>query len=246
MKRTTFKSSHISTTKMSVSIIIPAYNEEKRLPIFLKNVKIFLKNLNDYEVLLINDGSIDKTFSTMQKLKGKNNNIKIISYEKNRGKGGAIKVGIEHSQKEKIIFIDADGSIQPNQIPHMVEKLDHFDVVCGNRASKYSQIKQPLLRQYTGKTFNNYVNLLFNNSIQDHLCGFKGFKRTIAKELFKNLQNEHWIFDVELFYRIRKKKYTLYLLPLPWEHKEGSKITLFAPIKMAVDLVKLRWNLRHI
>lgn len=231
---------------MGISIIIPAYNEEKRLPSFLENMKKFLKTINDYEILLVNDGSTDRTPDIIQKFKGKNNNIKVISYEKNRGKGGAIKVGVEYAQKEKILFIDADGSIQPNQIPVMIEKLNYYDVVCGNRAAKASQIQQPLLRQYTGKTFNTYVNLLFNNNIQDHLCGFKGFKKKIAQQLFKNLQNERWIFDVELFYRIKKQNSSLYLLPIVWEHKEGSKITPLAPIKMALELIKLRWDLRNI
>lgn len=226
-----------------LSVIIPAYNEEKRLSVFLQDVFDFVQKKKYYEIILVNDGSTDNTLSIMQKMKGNATNVHIVTYLDNRGKCGAVKAGVEFAKGDDIIFIDADGSIHPREIPMMAEKLASFDVVVGNRASKESDVVQPFLRQLTGRIFNSYVNFLFGTTIQDHLCGFKGFKRNVAKTLFSDLKSKGWIFDVELFYKIHKNNNSLYLLPIHWEHKENTKIKIFDPIRMAVQLLVLRLRL---
>jgi dolichyl-phosphate beta-glucosyltransferase len=225
---------------MDLSIIVPAYNEEKRMIPFLEDLIKFSKTLKSYEIILVNDGSKDKTLEIMEGLKKKNKNIKIVSYEQNKGKAGALKEGINSALGEKILFIDADGSIPPYEIKEMVNKLDNYDVVVGNRASKESKITQSLLRKTTGILFNTYVNILFGLGLQDNLCGFKGFRKNIAKYLFNNLISKGWIFDVELFYRIKEKSYSLYQQPIRWINKKDSKIKPFDPIKMAFQLIILR------
>jgi hypothetical protein len=96
----------------------------------------------------------------------------------------------------------------------------------------------------TGLMFNKYVNFLFNLDINDNLCGFKGFKKEIAKELFNSLISKKWIFDVELFYRIKQKGYSLFQQPIRWINKKDSKIKPFDPIKMAFQLILLKKSLK--
>lgn len=229
--------------KMQVSIIVPIYNEENRFNVFLQEL-IDFSIKNSYEVILVDDGSTDNTPEIIKNYESTKNNIKVISHPKNIGKGFAIKTGVFYAEGEKIIFIDADGSISPSEIPKMVEKLDEYDVVVGNRTLKESNIEQPYLRKLTGVTFNHYVNLLFHLNIKDNLCGFKGFRKEVAKDLFSLLISHKFIFDVELFYKIRKKNYSLYPLPITWVHKGESKIKLFDPIKMAFRLLRLKRKLR--
>ena len=226
---------------MKVSIVVPCYNEENRIKPFLTSLIQFSKaNLKNYEIIFVNDGSKDKTLDVLKEF---SKDIKLISYEKNKGKGGAVREGILSSMGEKVLFIDADGSIQPDEIPKMLEKLDSYDVVVGDRASKDSDVNAIALRNITGKLFNFYVNVLFGYKTWDNLCGFKGFKKEIAKDLFTNLIAYGWIFDVELFYKIHKKNYTLYKLPIKWVHKGDSKIKLLDPFKMFFQLIKLRMKL---
>ena len=226
---------------MKVSIIVPCYNEENRIKPFLTSLIQFSKdNLKSYEIIVVNDGSKDKTLDVLKEF---SKDIKLISYEKNKGKGGAVREGVLSSIGEKVLFIDADGSIQPDEMPKMLEKLDSYDVVVGDRASKDSDVNAIALRNITGKLFNFYVNVLFGYKTWDNLCGFKGFKKEIAKDLFADLIAYGWIFDVELFYKIHKKNYTLYKLPIKWVHKGDSKIKLLDPFKMFFQLIKLRMKL---
>ncbi len=226
---------------MKVSIVVPCYNEENRIKPFLTELIQFSKdNLKDYEIIVVNDGSKDKTLDILKEF---SKDIKIVSYDKNKGKGGAVREGVLSSIGEKVLFIDADGSIQPDEIPKMLKKLDSYDVVVGDRASKDSDVNAIALRNLTGKLFNFYVNLLFRYKNWDNLCGFKGFKKEIARDLFTDLIAYGWIFDVELFYKIHKKNYTLYKLPIKWLHKGDSKIKLFDPLKMFFQLIKLRMKL---
>ncbi len=229
--------------EMKASIVIPAYNEEKRITPFLLSLLDFTMRMKESEVIIVNDGSTDKTLEIIHTIAKENSLIKIISYEHNQGKGWAVKQGIEAAQGEKIVFMDADGSIPPSEIPKILEKLDQYDVVVGDRTSPYSHVTQSTIRRLIGIMFNSYVRILFQEDIPDHLCGFKGFQKQIAKDLFRELKTQGWIFDVELFCLIKKKKYSLFMLPISWGYKKDSKLNCVDPIKMALQLLFLRWKL---
>ena len=237
-KNTSLKIKHVH--QMKTSIVVPLYNEEKRAGKFLGELLEFSKkNLDDYEIILVNDGSNDNTLGLIKKYESPEK-VKIISYEINRGKGGALKEGFKAANGEKILFIDADGSIPPQEITQMLEKLDEYDVVIGDRTSKESDVDTTIIRKFTQISFNFIVNLLYNLRISDTLCGFKGFKKNIGKKLFGELISDRWIFDVEILYRAKKNNYKIFMLPIKWEHRSGSKITALGIIKMAFQLLELR------
>ncbi len=221
---------------MKVSIIVPVYNEELRIKPFLRELKHVLKP--DWEVIFVNDGSFDGTLEILEKFNIINKSI--ISYKKNKGKGFAVKTGAMAAKGKYIIFIDADGSIHPSQINSMLKYLSQYEVVVGTRASKESKVKASFIRKILGIIFNSYVNFLYNIKIKDNLCGFKGFKRDVAKQLFANLLSERWIFDVELFYKIKKQGISLYQMPIKWVHKHNSKMHVIDPLKMIYELLKLK------
>ena len=145
-----------------------------------------------------------------------------------------------NSSGDKIIFIDADGSISPKEIPKMLAKLDNYHIVIGDRSSKQSKIKQSYLRYLTGNIYSILANTLFPIRIKDTLCGFKGFKRDIALLLFNEMISIGWIFDLELLYLAKKRGYFIYKLPFAWEHKEGTRMKLYTPLVMAWETIKLR------
>jgi dolichyl-phosphate beta-glucosyltransferase len=227
------------------SVVVPLYNEEKRLKDFVPYLIEYLgkKYGREFELLLVDDGSSDNTVSLLKSFSNRGSNIKILDYKPNHGKGYAVKYGIMRSTGEYIVFIDADGSIPPEEIPTMFNKLKMYDVVVGDRSSEESKVEQPPSRKAVGIIFNLYVNMLFFTGVTDHLCGFKGFKRKYAIDLFKDLKSSRWVFDVELFYMIRKRKYSLYCLPIKWVHKGESKMKFTDPFKMFIELLTLRFKI---
>lgn len=230
--------------KKDISIIVPAYNEERRIDYFLKDLVKFSKHhLKNYEIIIVDDGSVDNTSGVVKRAIGNDRNIRLISYKPNRGKGYAVKKGIFESEGDIILFIDSDGSINPDQIPKMLDKLKQYSIVTGDRGAEESKVKQAKSRKIIGIIFNFYVSLLFKTKKRDNLCGFKGFHRDVARELFKDLISERWLFDVELFYKIKKRRDSLYNLPINWEHKQGSKIKFTDPLKMLFQLIVLRLQL---
>ncbi len=228
-----------------LSIIIPAYNEEKRIPLFLESLINFsLKNLSNYEILVVNDGSTDNTKKVVEKIKKNYDHVKFISYKNNKGKGHAVLLGVLKSTGDFVIFIDADGSIEPYEILKMLKvyKKYEFDVIIGSRKLEESEIthSQPFSRRMFSKIFNLYSNFFFRLKISDLLCGFKGFKREVAFQIFKDLKAYRWEFDVEILYRIKRRGFKVIELPIKWKHEEGSKIKPLDPILIFLNILKLR------
>jgi len=235
----------IQMTDIKISILIPAFNEETRIPTFLKELLKFAENnLESYEIIVINDGSLDKTEETVLKLIANYNRARLISYDDNMGKGHAVLQGVLNAKGKFILFIDADGSIKPPEILKMYRIFQkfHFDIIVGSRISKSSNIteSQPLSRRFLSKIFNLYSNLLFRIKINDLLCGFKGFSREVANKIFIDLKAYKWEFDVEILYRAKKNGFTIFELPIEWRNEEGSKMKLLDPILIFLNLFKLR------
>jgi len=230
---------------IELSIIVPAYNEATRIPKFLGNLLEFArKNLESYEIIIVNDGSKDRTKEIVLNLIQGDKRAKLISYADNMGKGHAVLQGVLKAKGKFILFIDADGSIKPQEILnlHGFYQKYNYDIVVGSRISALSKITdpQPLSRRLLSKIFNLYSNILFQIKINDLLCGFKGFTHDVALQIFKNLKAYRWEFDVELLYKARKNGIKVYQLPIEWKHEEGSKMKIYDPIFIFLNLLKLR------
>jgi len=230
---------------IELSVIVPAYNEATRIPKFLGNLLEFgRKNLESYEIIVVNDGSEDRTKETVLNIIQGDKRAKLISYNDNMGKGHAVLQGVLKAKGKFVLFIDADGSIKPQEILnlHGIYQKYNYDIVIGSRISTLSNITdpQPLSRRLLSKIFNLYSNVLFQIKINDLLCGFKGFSRDVALQIFKNLKAYRWEFDVELLYKARKNGIKVYQLPIEWKHEEGSKMKIYDPIFIFLNLLKLR------
>lgn len=236
--------------KPNNSIIVPAYNEEKRSAHFLSSLIDYVKkHIPHSELLIVDDGSKDRTKEVISELIRKRHAqslARVIGYPNNQGKGNAVAFGVKHAKGDKILFIDADGSIPPAEIPRMLEKLDEYDVVAGDRLSARAKTKTTALRKLTSFGFNFIVSLLFQFSYRDNLCGFKGFRKNVAKNIFLHLYDKRWVFDVELFYKIKKRGYSLYFLPIEWHHVGDSRVRIWIdPLLWFIRLIKLRCELRN-
>lgn len=229
---------------LDLTVIVPAYNEERRIKPFVNELFKACKSWKDFEIIFVDDGSIDNTLNILKEICKSRKYFRIISYKRNQGKGAAVQKGVMAARGENIIFIDADGSINPSLIPSMQRKLQKYDVVVGARSHKQSVVKKPIFRRFVSRTFNIYANILFGINIDDGLCGFKGFKANVARSIFKDLISKRWIFDIELFFKIRKMGFSLFEMPIHWVHRGQSKWKITDPLKIIIKLIKLRFELR--
>ncbi len=226
---------------MKVSIVIPAYNEENRLPATLKKITDYLKTKNlENEIIVVDDGSEDRTIQVAIR-----EGVKILKNPKNIGKGYSVKRGVLSATGDYIFFMDADLSTPIEEIDKFLlylEKYD-YDIVIGSRASKDAEIikHQAKLRERMGKIFNFFVRILFNLPYKDTQCGFKGFRKEVAKTLFPNIKIKGFAFDVEVLLKAREKNYRIKELGVRWINSPNSRVKISSsPLLMLGEIFLLK------
>jgi len=234
---------------MHLSIIIPAYNEEKRLSKTLEALDRYLSNQSyDYEILVVDNGSTDKTAPIVRNLANQVKGLKLIEGSPTRGKGFAVKKGILASQGDFRIFIDADNSTSIDQIEKMWPEFKNgYGLVIGSRDVKGAVLDppQPWLRNIIlGKGFKLYRKLIIGLwEIQDTQCGFKCFTKKAAEEIFPKCQIDHFAFDPEVLVVGKSLGYKIKEIPVYWKNDPESKVNFKSIISMALDLIKIKLNL---
>lgn len=230
---------------MKLSIIVPCYNEAKDI---LSKSELILKKMGtlsiDSELILVNDGSKDKTTDVMRFVKGAN----IISYEPNRGKGGAVKAGIEAATGDYILFMDADLSTDLSAIDTVITHLNEYDLIIGSRHHKESKmpIKQPFSRRFIGWCCRHIVNMAFHFHYSDTQCGFKAIRTSVAKYMASKQIINGFAFDVEYLYIAKLMKYSIKEIPVIWRDDRGSTVS---PVKSSIrffkDIRKIKKNKKN-
>ena len=219
---------------MSISLVIPAYNEQDRLPPFLSSIAAYHKQhqLDIREVLIIDDGSTDQTV-VMARQFTKDLPLQIIQHEHNQGKGAAVQTGVMQAQGDTIVFMDADGATAIDELPKMVTALQTADIAVGNRWMKGAQTQRhSFIRRLAGWVYRTYLRFFGLGAI-DTMCGFKGYRRTVAVDLFSTLIEKRWLFDTEIAYKAVKAGYRITNFPIRWESKDGSKLDTKTLLKSA-------------
>lgn len=228
---------------MHLSIIIPAYNEELRIKATIEKILVFLKNKKwIYEIIIIDDGSTDKTALIAKQFE--KSNVKLISYKSNRGKGYAVKTGVLAAGKDWILITDGDLSTPIEELENFFKYSD-YDILIGSRTIKDSKIliHQPWHRELGGKVINFFVQLLALPGIKDTQCGFKLFKKAAAETIFSKQTINRFGFDVEILYIARKKGFKIEELAIQWSNNPNTKIKpLKDGLRILIDLVKIRLN----
>jgi dolichyl-phosphate beta-glucosyltransferase len=229
---------------LHLSVVIPAYNEEDRLPRSLLSVIEFLK-MQPYssEIILSDDGSTDRTADVASEIL-KTVTHKIVTVPENKGKGHAVRKGILAAQGEYILFTDADLSTPIEEVTRFLEHLQRDqDVVIGSRALPGSQvmIHQNPLRETMGKVFNSIACFFAFKGIHDSQCGFKAFRRETALKLFSLQKLDGFSFDVEIVFLAQKLGLRLLELPVIWRNSAQSRVRVFLdPLLMFWDVLRIR------
>ncbi len=229
----------------SVSIIYPVYNEEKRLNKTILDLKKFAKK-NKFlkkEFIFVNDGSSDKSSSVLKEKLKNNKNVKIISYNKNKGKGYALKRGIKAAKNKWILTTDSDCSVSNFQLTNWINKdyiKEKVYIYFGSRNHKLSIVKKKKLRKLVGLLFKFVIQIFFNIRISDTQCGFKLYKSSVGKKIFKVISTNGYMHDLEICLISRKYNYKIKDLPVKWTHIEESKINFVKDFfKISLSLIKI-------
>ena len=234
-----------------ISIIVPAYNEEARLKDTLREIDHYLKARElTCEVIVVDDGSSDQTAGiakTFASHCAEHCSVRLLTNERNRGKGFSVRRGMLESKGRYALLTDADLSSPIDEMLKLEARVTDgtHDIAIGSRDVPGSnvEIHQSWLRENAGRVFNRIVRLSTGLPYRDTQCGFKLFKMDTCRALFQRQKLERFAFDVELLYLAKKWGLKAVEVPVVWRHAEGSKVRLFpdAPLT-AMDLWRIRWN----
>ncbi len=229
---------------VKLSIIIPAYNEEKRISRTLESyLDFFNKRLQDFEIIVVVNNSKDNTLKIVKDFSKKNNKIKYLDFKEPIGKGGAIKEGFKIAKGDLVGFVDADMATPPEAFYDLVKNIDEYDGVIASRWLEKSKVKakQPLLKRIGSRGFNLLIRILFSLDFKDTQCGAKLFKNYVVKNILKDLGITKWAFDINLLYIIKRKGYKVKEIPTIWNAVKASHFNLFKAVpEMFLGLIRLR------
>ncbi|HEX8553046.1 MAG TPA: dolichyl-phosphate beta-glucosyltransferase [Abditibacteriaceae bacterium] len=241
--------------KPQLSIIIPAYNEEKRLPATLARIAEYLAaQTYSYELIVVDDGSHDGTRDVARAFAAEHSWAELRTYADstedkpvNRGKGAAVRLGMMLARGEELLFSDADLSTPIEEMETLFAPIraGECDIAFASRALPESNlaIHQPWLRETMGRTFNLFVRLAIGTTISDTQCGFKAFRGDAARQIFRCAVIDGFGFDPEIVFLARKFGLRVKEIPVTWRHQEDSRVSpLLAPIQMMRELVQVRAN----
>jgi dolichyl-phosphate beta-glucosyltransferase len=235
-------------TSPELSILIPAYNEEALIGSTLDGLKAYLSaRPESYEVIVVDDGSQDKTSICIREWQKQNNvDLHLLINEQNMGKGFSIRRGVMESHGRFIIFIDADLPYELYAIEDFLHALQSgYDLAIGSRVLPGSQVKGvPVLRYISGQIFSWMVQTVLFQGLPDTQCGFKSFRSEAAREIFRRLTIGGFGFDVEMLFVARKLKLAIQPVPVHMiDHRHRSRVRLIIDsFKMFANLFMVRWN----
>lgn len=232
-----------------ISVVVPMYNEEQRLSASLDTILAFMDARHPgYEVVLVDDGSTDDTVAVARRRAAGRPQVRIESYPGNRGKGFAVRTGIERARGDLVLFTDADLSTPIGELDKMLRAVEQgADVAIGTRAHPDSdvQVRQPFYRDSGGKLFNRFVRLVLLPGLGDTQCGFKLFRRAVVLPVVQRMRVDRFAFDVELLYLARRAGLRIAEVPVVWVNAPGSRVRMRHAASAFLDVLRIwRWH-RH-
>jgi len=230
----------------SLSVVIPAYNEDKRLPATLDRVVAWLgaQSLEFGELIVVNDGSRDGTAALVERYRAAHSCVRLLNNPGNRGKGYSVRHGMLEAQGEWVLFSDADLSTPIEDTSRLYDAAISAgaDIAIGSRALDRTLVSkhQPALREFSGRFFNLVMRTATGLPFRDTQCGFKLYRAGAAREVFSRQKLDGFSFDVEDLYIARRLGIPAVEVPVRWANVEGTKVSALTGLKSFADLVRIR------
>ncbi|KKT82694.1 MAG: hypothetical protein A3B99_01755 [Candidatus Yanofskybacteria bacterium RIFCSPHIGHO2_02_FULL_44_12b] len=233
---------------MHLSIVIPAYNEAKRISLTLKSIDEYLRRQNyDYEIIVVSDGSKDNTGEIVRGMVPAISGLRLIDNKENHGKGYVVRQGMLQAKGDLRLFTDADNSTSADHLDRFIPYVNQgYGVIIGSigvAGHKVASGSEPLWRRVAGKMGNLFIQAMAVPGIQDTQRGFKLFTAKAVQDIFPKLTINRWGFDIEALALARKFGHKIKELPVDWKNDPNSKVGLKAYIQVLWETVIIRWNL---
>ena len=229
-----------------LSIVIPSFNEELRLPPTLEKIAKYIQEKRpNTEVIVVDDGSSDKTAEVAGSWRGRISRLRVVSNGGNRGKGYSVRHGSLEATGEVVLFTDADLSAPIDEAEKLLAPLKTYDVAIGSRAVDRSliEVHESPFREFAGIIFNRIVRLTLRLPFVDTQCGFKAFRRERCRIIFEQQTIERFGFDPELLYLARHHKLSVVEVPVRWAHSPATKVNMMRDsVQMFLEVFVIRWN----
>jgi len=242
----TGRSSKSETSAFQLSIIVPSFNEEVRLPASLHLIATYVSSANrSTEVLVVDDGSKDRTAEVAASFADRIPNLRVLRNGENRGKGYSVRHGMQEARGEYVLFSDADLSAPIEEADKLLSALRQYDIAIGSRALDRDliDVHESLFREFAGIIFNRIVRIVLWLPFVDTQCGFKAFRREPCRIIFEQQRIERFGFDPELLYLARHHGLKATEIPVRWSHSPATKINMMRDsIQMFIDVFTIRWN----
>jgi dolichyl-phosphate beta-glucosyltransferase len=236
----------MSACAPELSIVIPSYNEELRLPATLKQIAAYIGGSHrSVEVIVVDDGSRDGTVAVAESFRSEIPTLRVVSNGQNRGKGYSVRHGMQEAQGRIVLFTDADLSAPIEEVEKLLPAMQTNDVAIGSRAVDRSLITvhESPFREFAGIIFNKIVRLILRLPFVDTQCGFKTFRREECRLIFEQQTIERFGFDPELLYLARHHGLRSVEIPVRWGHSPATKVNMFRDsVQMFLDVFIIRWN----
>jgi glycosyltransferase involved in cell wall biosynthesis len=230
----------------ALSIIIPSYNEELRLPPSLGLIADYIgKSGRDTEVLVVDDGSTDQTAAVAETFRAQIPRLRVVPNKENRGKGYSVRHGMTEARGDIVLFTDADLSAPIEEADKLIAAMETYDVAIGSRAMDRNLIAvhESGFREFAGIIFNKIVRAVLWLPFVDTQCGFKAFRRERCKIIFEQQRIERFGFDPELLYLARHHGLKSVEIPVRWAHSPATKVNMLRDsVQMFLDVFTIRWN----
>ena len=238
----------MNSPPLDLSIVIPAFNEERRLPKAIEQIGSYLgARPLQAEILVVDDGSSDATPKLIESYRAKYPALRLISNGRNRGKGFSVRHGMLEARGEIALFTDADLSTPIEEADKLLAALreNGFDAAIGSRALDRSliEVHQSAFREWAGTFFNRLVRQITGIELSDTQCGFKAFRRERTRIIFEQQRIERFGFDPEILFLAKRHGLRVAEIPVRWSHDAATKVNVIEDgIRMFLELPVIRWN----
>jgi dolichyl-phosphate beta-glucosyltransferase len=231
----------------TLTLVVPLYNEENCLEDHFSKLNEYLSSaVEDFEILLVNDGSSDRTAEIMDRIAAENSRTRSLHVAHNRGKGHAVRKGILNSRGRFVVFTDADLAVPVSFIGTCLSVLRlGSPVVIGSRHLPNSRFKvrEGFTRQFLGEIFRRSTRLALFLNVSDITCGLKGFERKAALDIFARSRIERWGYDAEILFLAQRLGYAIKEIPVHWSHGLNSKVRIASDsVRTVSEILEIYYN----
>lgn len=234
------------TGSVQLSVVVPCFNEEARLPASLEHALTYLSGRpGGFELILVDDGSSDRTLELMRAAEAASERVRVVTVKPRQGKGHALAAGVRVSRGSEVLVTDCDFSTPITELPKLEQALSAGAAVAiasrGRRASQV-EVSQPVYRVLMGKVFNLIVQAVLLPGLWDTQCGFKLFEGDLARELFGRLRIDGFGYDIEVLYLARRGRHRIEEIPVRWINSAPTKVAAVRDsLEMLMDIFRIRF-----